>query len=310
MRYTSLLITGALVLSVAAHAQTKKKPVAKKTTTTTKTKTTATGGFVKQADGLEYKIVTKGTGTALPKAGDVADMHVTFKMGDSVMMNTFVMNHGNPIQQQLQNPGMEGDVMGGILRMKAGDSTVFRMRMDTMFARTKQQKPEWAKGTYASWAVKLVDFKTREQVEAEAAGKVQAQAATDEQLILGHLKAKNITNAKRTASGLYYVIHNEGEGAAPQMGQKVTVNYTGINMDGEKFDSNEDPAFNHVSPFTFDLGKRGVIAGWDEGVALMKKGGKITLYIPSGLAYGPQARGPKIPANAILIFDIQLVSFE
>jgi len=106
------------------------------------------------------------------------------------------------------------------------------------------------------------------------------------------------------------VISKPGTGPNAAAGQKVTVNYTGINMAGETFDSNVDPKFNHVEPFNFDLGNHSVIAGWDEGVALLNKGSKATLYIPSGLAYGPMARGPQIPANSILIFDIELLDFK
>ena len=314
MKYTSVIVAGcALCLTTTAFAQTKKAPAKKapvKTATKTATKTLATGGFQDLGDGLQYKNVVKGAGLA-GKAGDIAEMHVKFKMGDSVLMNTFVANQGKPIQQPLQAPGIKGDVMGGLLQMKPGDSTVFRMLADTMFARSKQPKQEWVKsGTYVYWEVKLLSLKTQEQVQAERANMGKEQAATDDKLIAEMLKTKGITNAKKTASGLYYVIHKEGTGEHPKAGQKVTVNYTGVNMQGETFDSNVDPAFNHVSPFTFDLGKRNVIAGWDEGVALMKKDSKITLYIPSGMAYGPQARGPKIPANAILIFDIELTSFE
>lgn len=319
MKYTSLFLTGcALCLSVAGNAQTKKKAVVKKTTTTksatqkvTAKPVAASGGFVKMEGDLEYKPIVKGTGTKAAQAGDIADMHVKFKIGDSVLMNTIAMNNGKAIQQPLQSSGIKGDVMDGILKMKAGDSTVFRMPVDSMFSRSKQPMPDWAKsGSYATWEVKLVDLKSRAEMDAAAAANVKVQADTDEKLIKELLASKNITNAKRTASGLYYVMHNEGEGTNPQTGQKVTVNYTGVNLQGEKFDSNEDPAFNHVEPFSFDLGKRNVIAGWDEGIALMKKGGKITLYIPSGLAYGAQARGPKIPANAILIFDVTLTSFQ
>jgi len=313
MKYASILLAScAICITVSVNAQTKKKTPAKKAPVKTATsKTTANaGGFIMLGDGLEYKNIVKGTGVA-GKAGDIAEMHVKFKMGDSVLMNSIVANNGKPIQQPLQNPGIKGDVMGGLLQMKPGDSTIFRMNADTMFARSKQAKPEWVKkNSYVNWEVKLLSLKTKEQVEAERANMGKAQAGVDEQLILEMLKTKGITNAKRTNSGLYYVIHNEGTGENPKVGQKVTVNYTGVNMQGETFDSNVDPAFNHVQPFTFDLGKRNVIAGWDEGVALMKKGGKITLYIPSGMAYGAQARSAKIPANAILIFDIELTNFE
>ncbi|RYG53684.1 MAG: peptidylprolyl isomerase, partial [Chitinophagaceae bacterium] len=147
--------------------------------------------------------------------------------------------------------------------------------------------------------------------EADAAAKKKegAQGATDDKLLQDYFKTKKITNVKKTASGMYYTVTKPGSGLAPKNGQQVSVNYTGVTLKGEKFDSNTDPSFGHVEPFTFQLGKRNVIRGWDEAVALMKKGMKATFYIPSPLAYG--ANGPdKIGPNAILIFDIELLSFK
>ena len=61
-----------------------------------------------------------------------------------------------------------------------------------------------------------------------------------------------------------------------------------------------------MQPFSFGLGQGQVIKGWDEGVALLKKGSKATLYIPSTMAYGERGAGDKIPANAVLIFDVEV----
>lgn len=296
MKSTSIMLAGcALFLSVGCNAQAKKKP----------------SSFTKNPNGLEYKFITKGTGTVTAQEGNFGEMNVKFKIGDSVLINTMDMNQGKPVSQMIQKPTMKGDLMEGLMMMKAGDSVVFRILMDTLSARAKQPKPEWAKkGDYATWEVKMVSVKTKEQVEAESAGKEKAQAVADDKLILEHLKSKGIANAKKTASGIYYVVHAEGAGESPKEGQSVTVNYTGQNIQGEKFDSNVDPAFNHVEPFKFPLGKHQVIKGWDEGVAVMKKGTKATFYLPSTMAYGERGAGAKIPPNAILIFDIELIDFQ
>ncbi|MBW7913577.1 MAG: FKBP-type peptidyl-prolyl cis-trans isomerase, partial [Taibaiella sp.] len=128
----------------------------------------------------------------------------------------------------------------------------------------------------------------------------------DDNLIQEHL-AKNKIKAEKTASGLYYKMTKQGTGAQATAGQKVSVNYTGMLLNGEKFDSNVDPQFQHVQPFEFMLGAGNVIRGWDEGIALLKEGGKATLYIPSNLAYGKNSPSPKIPANSVLVFDVELV---
>lgn len=319
MKYTSLVIAGcALIVSSTSCSANKSEkqtetPAGQAAAQENKQTTSVADDkdFIKSPDGLDYKIVTKGTGTITPKPGDMGEMHVKFKIGDTVMINTFEMNHGQPVPQQFQKPTIKGDLMEGLMKMKAGDSVVFRMLMDTLAARANQPKPAWAKpGDYAVWEVKMVNVKTKEQAEAEAKSKEATQKATDDKLIQAYFKSKGIKNAKKAPSGLYYVVHKPGAGLSPKNGQKVTVNYTGQNLQGEKFDSNVDPAFNHVEPFSFDLGKGGVIKGWDLGVALMKKGMKATFYLPSGLAYGERGAGEKIPANAILIFDIELLSFQ
>lgn len=114
-----------------------------------------------------------------------------------------------------------------------------------------------------------------------------------------------------TTSGLQYQDEVVGQGAAAKAGQTATVNYTGTLTNGQKFDSNVDPAFGHVQPFSFQLGAGQVIKGWDEGVAGMKIGGKRKLIIPAALAYGNQSVGNGlIPANSTLIFEVELLSAQ
>lgn len=96
-----------------------------------------------------------------------------------------------------------------------------------------------------------------------------------------------------------------GDGAEAKSGNSVTVNYTGTLTDGTKFDSSLD----RNQPFTFVLGDGEVIAGWDQGVAGMKVGGKRKLTIPPSLGYGDRATG-KIPANSTLIFEIDLLEVK
>ena len=117
---------------------------------------------------------------------------------------------------------------------------------------------------------------------------------------------KKMTRTK-TASGLEYEILQEGSGVSPRAGQEVTVHYTGwLNVNGEpgkKFDSSVDRG----KSFSFVIGIGHVIAGWDEGVMSMKIGEKRRLYIPSQLGYGSRGAGAVIPANANLIFDVELL---
>ena len=112
---------------------------------------------------------------------------------------------------------------------------------------------------------------------------------------------------EKTASGLQYEDSVVGNGASPQKGQKCRMHYTGwlwVNgAKGAKFDSSHDRG----QPFEFPLGQGRVIKGWDEGVATMKIGGKRTLLIPPGLAYGDRGAAGVIPPGATLLFEVELL---
>ena len=104
-----------------------------------------------------------------------------------------------------------------------------------------------------------------------------------------------------TESGLQYKVITEGTGATPVDGDIVKVHYTGTLLDGTKFDSSVDRG----EPLEFPIGA--VIPGWTEMLKLMKVGEKVTAWIPSDLAYGPRGRGPQIPGNSTLVFEMELI---
>lgn len=110
-------------------------------------------------------------------------------------------------------------------------------------------------------------------------------------------------DAQATATGLHFIHEKEGVGANPGKNSKVTVHYKGYYLDGTVFDQSK--AGQPVSFFLYE-----VIKGWQEGIPLMKKGGKATLLIPSGLAYGPQPPHPSIRPNAVMIFEVELLDFN
>lgn len=106
-----------------------------------------------------------------------------------------------------------------------------------------------------------------------------------------------------TPSGLHYLMHEAGTGNNPGKHQTVHVHYTGKLTDGTVFDT----SYKRGAPIAFPIGAGRVIKGWDEGIALLREGGKATLIIPYFLAYGKEGRPPVIPPAATLIFDVELV---
>ena len=113
-----------------------------------------------------------------------------------------------------------------------------------------------------------------------------------------------------TPSGLQIVDTKAGTGPSPKTGQTCVMHHTGWLYEngakGKKFDSSVDRG----EPFEFKIGLHQVIAGWDEGVASMKVGGKRTLIIPPALGYGAQGAGNVIPPNATLMFDVELLGIK
>ncbi len=132
------------------------------------------------------------------------------------------------------------------------------------------------------------------EIEKENARKAKKAAEAMKKLTEG---------ATTTESGLAYFMIKEGEGEQAKAGKKVSVHYTGKLADGTKFDSSHD----RNEPIEFPLGEGRVIPGWDEGIALLKVGGKATFIIPPHLAYGARGAGGVIPPNATLIFEVELM---
>ncbi|MCB9099203.1 MAG: FKBP-type peptidyl-prolyl cis-trans isomerase [Anaerolineales bacterium] len=142
---------------------------------------------------------------------------------------------------------------------------------------------------------------TEEAASVEATVETEAAAAEAPAAPAANAEAEDVVT---TDSGLQYVVLEEGTGASPGPGSMVAVHYTGTLEDGTVFDSSRERG----QPIEFPLGKGQVIPGWDEGIALMKEGGKARLIIPSDLAYGEQGIQGIIPPGATLIFDVELVS--
>ncbi len=287
------------ILAIAGssvYAQNKKAPAAK-------------NDFIKLEGGLEYKIIKDAPTEPSPNYGDYIEMHLLTKLSnkDSIIYSTRAMNNNLPVQFPLTQPQFKGDIVNAFKYLSAGDSAVITLPIDSVLATGAPEQPWMTKGAGQKliYTVNMVSVKTAAQMKQEQETKAAAQKGVDDKIIQDYL-AKNNIKASKTESGLYYKVDKEGTGAKPTPGQKVTVNYTGKFLDGEAFDSNLDPKFQHVQPFDFPLGQGRVIKGWDEGIALFSKGGKGTLYIPSTLAYGSNAQGP-IKANSVLMFDIELV---
>jgi FKBP-type peptidyl-prolyl cis-trans isomerase len=122
-------------------------------------------------------------------------------------------------------------------------------------------------------------------------------------------KDKDKKAMTKTESGLKYRDLEEGEGESPVTGQNCVVHYTGWLWENDAKGKEFDSSVKRDRPFSFHVGEREVIKGWDEGVSTMKVGGKRELIIPADLAYGERGAGGVIPPNATLMFEVKLLEF-
>jgi|694.fasta_scaffold04732_5 FKBP-type peptidyl-prolyl cis-trans isomerase len=265
--------------------------------------------------GLKYKIVEDKKGEKKAVVGSFITMHIVTKVKDSVLFDSRKINNNKPIEAPVNAPTQAGDIMEAFPLLSEGDSVVMQMPSDSLFKDPQQRPPFIKPGDMIEFQVRLVSVQTKEEFEKSKQEASKAQIESEDKAIQEYIKKNNL-NVTKTASGMYYVITQPGSGANAANGQMITMNYTGTLLDGTKFDSNEDPDFQHVEPFQFTLGVGQVIRGWDEGIALLNKGAKAILLIPSPMAYGERnmpgsPKNPKgIPANSPLVFNVEVKDIQ
>ena len=152
--------------------------------------------------------------------------------------------------------------------------------------------------TKAEYDKEQADFKKSEQMKSDT-------LKTAEPLLLEKYLKDNKITVKPRPSGLYYIPVLEGTGPKAEAGKTVKVHYTGKLLDGKVFDSSRE----RKNPIEFMLGRSQVIKGWDEGISLMKQGGKATLIIPSAIGYSDRDMGV-IPPYSTLVFEVELVEVK
>ncbi|MBC5992817.1 FKBP-type peptidyl-prolyl cis-trans isomerase [Pontibacter cellulosilyticus] len=288
--------------------------------------------FYTTADGLTYKIYEKNDegeyenkGKVSPedttgaKVGEVVTMHMMYKnAADSVLFDSRTQNQ--PIMIPVMEPTFKGSLEHALMMMSAGDSGVFKVNADSLFAKTfNQPLPPFIKpGTDLTFFIKADKIQSRDAAIAdqqkmfeeqmkEAQVRAEKQIKVDDQKIQEYVKTQNLSGMQKTESGVYYKVNTPGKGPQAAAGDQVSVHYKLSSLDGKEMESSYNNPMTGGEPFTFTLGQGQVIRGWDEAIQKLKEGSKATLIVPSPLAYGEQDRGPEMPANSILRFDIELV---
>ena len=113
-------------------------------------------------------------------------------------------------------------------------------------------------------------------------------------------------NAKKSNTGIRYVVEKSGKGPLLQPGDMVMVAYTGSLLNGTVFDK----VLDHLHPFTFRVDRSEVIEGWDQILQLMRPGDKWIVIVPPELAYGRRGNPPRVPVNATLVFEVEILGIK
>ncbi|WP_347157245.1 FKBP-type peptidyl-prolyl cis-trans isomerase [Pontibacter chitinilyticus] len=292
--------------------------------------------FHTSADGLTYKVYEKNAKGAYENKGEVAagdstgakvGQVVTLQMvyknaADSVLFDSH--NQKVPLMIPVMEPSFKGGLENALMMLSAGDSGVFKISADSLFAKTfggQPMPPFIKKGSQMTFFIKAEKVQSQQEAMAdqqkmmqqqmiESQAHAKEQMKIDDQKIEQYIKDNNLQNIQKTESGVYYAVQEEGKGPAANSGDKVKVHYKLSSLAGKEIQNSQNSPQTNNEPFEFTVGQGQVIPAWDEVIPKLKEGSKAVLLVPSPLAYGDQDRGPDMPANSILRFDVELVNVQ
>ncbi|MCS6832911.1 MAG: FKBP-type peptidyl-prolyl cis-trans isomerase, partial [Flammeovirgaceae bacterium] len=247
------------------------------------------------ASGLYYVIQKNGEGKQ-PKPGDFVTVHYKGMFLDNQVFDESITQN-DPFVFQL---GQKEVIMGwdeGIALLKEGSKALLLIPSALAYG-DRGAGGIIAPNTTLKFEVELLKVQSAQEREAERLAQEQKRMQEEDGIIQNYLKKNNL-KASKTPSGLYYALTKQGTGLQPSTGNRVSVHYKGTLLDGTVFDE----SYKRNEPLEFVLGRGQVIRGWDEGIALLKEGGKAVLIVPSRLAYGDKKIGQHIQPNSVLRFD-------
>jgi FKBP-type peptidyl-prolyl cis-trans isomerase len=191
-----------------------------------------------------------------------------------------------------------------LLTLHKEDSATFWIPEYMLFQAIKHQRPKMVKaGSTVAYIIKVLKVQNKEEAENDKNQVIFDQRKKDEKAIAEYVAKNKLTNLKKTYSGIWYTMENEGEGENAQKGDVVALKYVGKFLDGTVFGSSDDDG----RLFEFPVAEKFAIEALDEMLVLMKKGSKCTFITPCYLAYKEQGMAKIVPPNTPLVFEIEYV---
>lgn len=272
--------------------------------------------------GMKYKLVDADSKEKIQE-GDFVSMGATIKSeSDSVLYDSYEV--GQPAFLTAQKPQFPGDLFSALEMLGEGDSAVFKLDLDTMTAKSMQPRPENLKGKYMVYTFKINkvikkgeknDEDFNKEIEGYFDGEKEKAKNSEAGKIDNYIK-KHKLEVETTETGLKYSIEKAGEGPTAKVGDTVLVHYEGHFLGGKTFDTSikevaeEKKMYNAMrepyEPLKLPIGIGAVVPGWDEGLALLPKGSKATLILPSKLGYGENGN-QMFPPYTPLAFNVEII---
>lgn len=275
-------------------------------------------GFKQGETGYQYKIVRNGEGPVFENNQYIL-MYMDYYYEDDSLLFTWTEKK-TPVTLQYIDTIWEsrGQIYHGLKKLKVGDSAVFRVNCSNLYEIAFNTNIPYGLNPFSyitveigiasmldptefrMWQANL--FKTRrEQIQKRK----EQQLFEDISLIDIYLEEQGLIGME-LESGIRYIVREQGSGKKPEPGDQVLIHFKGYLLDGTQFDS----SYDRNEPHEFTLGARSVIPGWEQSVAEMPLGSKITFYIPSGLAYGERGLGEMVGPNTVVVFDFELLDIK
>lgn len=254
---------------------------------------------------LQYKVHDRVASGRRIELKDFVTFHlVTTTQEDSVLRSTY---QSRPLIKEISiedykyaNKGFMEEML---MRLQVGDSATFLVKAQDLFQAIKRKRPPFLRpDSYLKYHFKILKTQNELEIKNDRDEVVFQQMKADQKLMAPFI-AKNYPKSKKKYSGLWYDIQVQGEGDFARENDVVAIRYEGRFLDGEVFASSDRDGRH----FEFPVNQGFAIKGLDEGIMLLKEGGKATFIIPSGLAFGPEGLGEVVGPNTVVVYDIELI---
>jgi FKBP-type peptidyl-prolyl cis-trans isomerase len=267
-------------------------------------------GFSKTDSGIYYKYYSENKDSLKAAEGNLMTLKIRWKVKIKDKDSVLYDSKSNPAAfiVPLAKPSYKGDLYEALGMLHKGDSVTFILKADSFFLKTAHypQLPKIVDSTTMLYFdIKVINIQTKEQKEKERVAEAAKLKQAEPEKLNKYLVKNNIASTP-LPSGLYFIESQAGSGNKPKTGDMVKINFAVSLIDGKELFS----TVKNGGPMPVEIGKPFENKGFEEAVAMMKKGGKAKLIIPSSLAFGEQGRGQMVAPFTTLLYDLEIVDIK